>query len=269
MRRMILLLISVVFGCLAFSAAQAETMELRPLTIIGKDDRQPIDNVEDYPYCSVAFMDVICTCGCGWECSGSLIGPDVVLTAAHSLVCTDHAAPAEAVIVYFGYKNYKTYEYRYDGPWTAYVGNMFTNHEYTFENDWGVLFLDEKPGEQIKCLTLNPDTKTDSDQSDNFSIIGYSDGTLYVDQGPLLTVDDARFQYTMDQDFGASGGPILDDGKQVCGIIIGHQEDDDGSQSNIGLTLSSEIMDVCEALIRHAEIDLDYIKFQSPDEWQD
>lgn len=82
---MILLLISAVFGCLAFSVAQAETMELRPLTIIGKDDRQPIDNVEDFPYCSVAFMDVICTCGCGWECSGSLIGPDVVLTAAHSL----------------------------------------------------------------------------------------------------------------------------------------------------------------------------------------
>lgn len=266
MRRMILLLISVAFGCLAFSAAQAETMELRPLTIIGKDDRQPIDNVEDYPYCSVAFMDVICTCGCGWECSGSLVGTDVVLTAAHSLVCTDHAAPAESVIVYFGYKNYKTYAYRYDGPWTAYVGNMFTNHEYTFENDWGVLLLDESPGDWIGCLSLNPNDKTDTVSNETYSIIGYSNGILFKDQGPLITMDQTHLQYVMDQDFGSSGGPILDEDNRVCGIIIGHQEDDDGRESNVGLIVSSEIMNTCMTLIQHSDIDTRLIKLASPEE---
>ncbi len=94
---------------------------------------------------------------------------------------------------------------------------------------------------------------------------GLNPVVLYIGY-KTITMDQTHLQYVMDQDFGSSGGPILDEDSRVCGIIIGHQEDDDGRESNVGLIVSSEIMNTCMTLIQHSDIDLRLIKLASPEE---
>ena len=240
-----------------------ESDGLRPLTIIGRDNRFPVEDAQAAPYADIAFMDVVCSCGCGWECTGTLVGPDIILTSAHSLVCQEHSSPAESVIAYFGFNNYYDNLYRFGGTWTAYVGNLFTEKTYSFEADWGLVLLDDRPGDTIGFLPLDRDAVI-SGQDGPFIIAGFSDKILYTDSGPLVTMDDEHFRYTMDQDAGASGGPILDTEGQVVGVIIGPMEDDDGTQSNVGLTLTPDLLEVYDALSRHAEVPERFAKLTPP-----
>jgi len=253
--------------CAAFPAPAErllpESDGLRPLTIIGQDNRLPVEDAKAVPYADIAFMDVVCSCGCGWECTGTLVGPDIILTSAHSLVCQEHSSPAESVITYFGFNNYYDNLYRFGGTWTAYVGNMFEEKQYSFNADWGLVQLDDRLGDRIGFLQLNPEALNTNPEGP-FIIAGFSDKVLYTDSGPLVTMDDEHFRYTMDQDAGASGGPILDPEGRVAGIIIGHMEDDDGARSNVGLTLTPDLLEVYDALSRHTEVPGRFVKLTPP-----
>ena len=221
----------------------------QPKKIIGQDDRIQIENTEKFPYGAVAFMDVICACGCGWECTGTIAGkPNIILTAAHALVCADHGESAESIIFYFGYRNHRQYRLRYDGNWKAWAGNDYLDHEYSFQEDWGLVLLDEPIGEQVGCLEILWPEDNSTFSAQTASIVGYSDGTLYADQGDLRFMEPEHFQYKMDQDSGASGGPILDENNRVIGVVIGHQTDDDGDQSNVGLMLTKALRDAYEEI---------------------
>ena len=222
-----------------------------PTTIIGSDDREVVSDVTVSPYSAVAFLDVVCECGCGWECSGFLVGqPNIVITSAHSLVCSKHSKPAETLILYFGYESYRKNMYRYDGPWTALVGNHFSDHEYSFQEDWGIIRLEENVGDQVGYLIPNWNSTEKLDDGNPAVILGYSDGVLYQDEGDISIMDDTHFQYTLDQDAGTSGGPILSEDNHVVGIIIGHQEEDDGTQSNVGLRMTQKLHEAFDELAR-------------------
>ena len=231
-----------IFSAIDSSSGRIQNLHFSPLTIINTDDRVRISEPGNFPYGAIAFMDVICECGCGWECSGFLAGqPNIVLTSAHSIICPDHSAPAESIILYFGFESYKKYTCRYDGPWKIWAGNDFSSHEYSFQGDWGLILLEENVGDQVGYLDIKWETITNSESIQSAEIVGYSGGELYSDKGRLLVMDESHYQYQMDQDTGSSGGPIWNDQKQVVGIVIGHQENDDGIQSNIGIMLTEEL----------------------------
>ena len=247
--RRILALLCTVFLVPALSESvflpDADGENVKPDLIIDKDDRTVIEAPEFYPYSCVAFLDVICECGCGWECSGSVVGNGhTVLTAAHSVYCPQHSAPAESVIFYFGYHSYQKNLYRYDGAWSFDAGTSFDTHEYSFQNDWAIIHLEEDVGSITGILetVFEPDDRADSESV--YQILGYSDGRLYMDYGPLEIIDETLFEYGMDQDFGASGGPILNGQNQVVGIIIGHREEEDGTKRNVGYRLTAELLEM-------------------------
>ena len=218
--------------------------QIRPMSIIGKDDRETILNLAEYPFSAVAFMDVVCECGCGWECSGTVAGAnDMILTAAHSVVCPEHSSPAETIVFYFGYESYRKNLLRYDGNWMALVGNWFEDHTYSFEEDWAVIRLEESVGESVGCLEPAWDPSLGAEDNSPVSILGYSDGTLYRDYGNLTDLDPGHYAYTMDHDTGASGGPILDSKNRVVGIIIGHIIEDDETERNVGIKLTETFRD--------------------------
>ena len=218
-----------------------------PNLIINGDDRMVVSNPESFPFSCITFMDVICQCGCGWECSGSLVGNGhTVLTAAHCVYCAEHSAPAESIIFYFGYHSYHKNLCRYDGHWSLFAGTTFETHEYSFQDDWAVIRLDEDVGSQTGFLQPLCGISEEEALSPANRILGYSAGALYMDQGLLQLMDETHFLYAMDQDSGASGGPILNQENQIIGIVIGHLEEDDGSQYNVGHRLTPEILGVIE-----------------------
>lgn len=222
----------------------------QPNKIIGQDDRIKIEDIEAFPYGAVAFMDVICACGCGWECTGTVAGkPNIILTAAHALVCADHGEKVESIIFYFGYQNHRQYRLRYDGNWKAWVGNDYADCEYSFQEDWGLVLLDEPLGEQVGCLEILWPEENSAIPAQTASIVGYSDGILFADKGDLCFMEPEYYQYKMDQDSGASGGPILDENNRIIGVVIGHQTDDDGVQSNVGLMLTKALRDAYAGII--------------------
>lgn len=243
-RRLLLAALLICLACITLHpAARAESVI--PDLIIDKDDRMIIDNSESYPYSCVAYMDVICECGCGWESSGFVVGNGrTVLTAAHSVYCTSHSAPAESIILYFGYQNYHRNLLRYDGEWSFIAGTTFDTHEYQFSNDWAVIRLAEDIGGLTGMLETASDNTPAADSTATYRIMGYSGGKLYMDSGSLKMMDDDHFEYTMDQESGESGGPILDEQNRVVGIIIGHKEEDDGTKQNVGYRLTPEILDI-------------------------
>ena len=50
----------------------------------------------------------------------------------------------------------------------------------------------------------------------------------------------------------------------MAGIIIGHMEDDDGARSNVGLTLTPDLLEVYDALSRHTEVSGRFVKLTPP-----
>ena len=216
-----------------------------PNLIIHGDDRTAVEQPDIYPYSAVAYMDVICECGCGWECSGTAVeNSHTILTAAHSVYCSEHSSSAESIVFYFGYHNYRQNLYRYDGKWSFTSGTTFPAHEYSFVNDWAVIRLDEELDSRIIPLPPAAGTGPQAAGAPPFyRILGYSGGKLYADSGPLTIMDDTHFEYAMDQDTGASGGPILTESGPGVGIIIGHREEDDGTKMNVGYRLTPEILD--------------------------
>ena len=217
-------------------------MVFTPCLVIGQDNRAVIENVSEFPYGAVAFMDVICECGCGWECSGVLAGrPDTVFTAAHCVVCSEHSSPAESIIFYFGYQGFRQYMIRYDKTWRLKTGTLFEDYEYSFQNDWAMIRLDENIGDQVGFLEPDWENAGQDAPQENVRIIGYSEQALYQDTGNIRIMDPEHYAYTMDQVGGESGGPILNDANQMIGIIIGHQIDDDGTESNVGHRLTEEM----------------------------
>lgn len=214
-----------------------------PNMIIDRDDRSPVSSPDKLPYRCVTFLDVICECGCGWEASGVVVeNGHTVLTAAHCVYCTEHAAPAESIIIYCGYLNHHQYVCRYDEGWSIITGTTFEKKEYSFEDDWAVISLAQDVGEITGALEPVIRETNDESGKEESRVVGYSDGVLYEDYGSIQVMDETHYKYTMDQASGASGGPILNKDNQVTGIAIGYQIEDDGTAFNVGYRLTPEIL---------------------------
>ena len=210
--------------------------------IIGRDDRITISNVKEFPYSAIAYLDVQAECGCRWTASGFVGGkPDVIITAAHCLVCTDHGKWADRLNIYFGYKSKSNYMYKYSGGWEAWVGNIFPNHEYSIDNDWGVIKVNENIAGKVGGFGTVFGMSDQETKSTHVVVAGYRDAKLRKDSGYLEILDKDHTYFYMDEVSGNSGGPIFTEDGYAVGIIIAENVKNGVGIFNVGYRLTGEI----------------------------
>ena len=190
--------------------------------IIGSDDRVTVDDTYQYPFSAIAYEVISAPCGCSWTGTGFMVRPNVLLTAAHCLVCVEHNKPADNISLFFGYHPDGSYEYGYFGPTTYWYGTSFPDGTYKGEDngwDYGIVVLQENVGDYTGFFGVKsaPDKKINSSQ---FTVAGYRDGTLKYDTDSAHTSGEHVIQIQADALAGNSGSPLYDDASYAYGIYV-------------------------------------------------
>ena len=208
--------------------------------IIGTDDRVTVRDTYAYPYSTIAFMKVHASCGDSWECSGFMVRANILMTAAHCLVCTDHHTTADSIELYFGYHSDGSYAYGYWGPTNYWYGTDFPGG-YTKDNmgwDYGIVRLEENVGDQTGWLGMQVASDNAFDNH-SFQVAGYRGGVLKYDTDTTSVRNDRLIWSYADTESGNSGGPIFS-GDTASAIYIASNN---SGKKNVGCRITQDVFD--------------------------
>ena len=208
---------------------------------IGPDDRITVSNTALYPYSAIAYMEATGKCGCPWVCTGFMVYKNILVTAAHCMVCSKHNEWADQVTFYFGYKNRSNYLYKYNEGWNAYAGTLFPNgYDYVAEeNDWCVVKFNMNVGEITGYFGLNQATDSEIN-SHYYKLAGYRDELLKYDTGFAEVLNDRLMLVYIDALPGNSGSPVFTSDYYAEGIWVAYNET---KEENYALRLPSDLWD--------------------------
>jgi len=213
--------------------------------VVGKDDRTTITNTFSYPFSAISYLECEGKCGCEWTGSGFMIGKDVMLTAAHCLVCTDHGQPVKYLTAYFGYKSPKNYGLKYAEGTRFWVGTMFKKSDGSYgydyqgmEWDYAYVKLKKNVGDTTGWFGFR--THEDKDfQKTPCCVTGYRHGVLKMDYGWTYPTDsEYLMHFTIDTQPCNSGCPVYDYDYYALGINVA---EDYYGEYNVGRRITSRL----------------------------
>ncbi|OFZ17242.1 MAG: hypothetical protein A2X86_01975 [Bdellovibrionales bacterium GWA2_49_15] len=184
-------------------------------TILGKDNRQPMTSTQ-YPWTAIGLLAI----GNTGVCTATLVGPRLILTAAHCLVDARTKRLQQDITNVVFYPNYMGGKARHGAKVVrSWVGTFDAQNERW--SDWAVAELEAPLGKIYGFvpvvsytgvfLNFAPSKVTLAGYSTDF-LSGQTAGVdVDCQLRAQLKVDDARKVVTHDCDMrpGASGGPIL------------------------------------------------------------
>lgn len=199
--------------------------ELTPFTVIPPDRRWQVDSravpYRQQPLLMMRFGNQTS------RCSGSLLGPNTILTAAHCLY--KPTAPnvnsgtwATNVIAYFQVVNGTAAKICnadvITTSWPWQTGNATAGH------DWGIVQLACNAGHDLGTMGYRL-TGASSISGNNFEITGHPGEkpgfTQWTERGPISPVGSSFLQYRMSTTGGQSGGPIWrNESPSTCGNCV-------------------------------------------------
>jgi protease YdgD len=132
------------FGCRAILASVL--ILATPVLAVGSQPQREIVDVQRFPWSSIGKVS-----SAGEHCTGTVIGADRFLTAAHCLYLTrtGHFLLPESINILLGY----TIPPAFDASLYAYPPKR-TNYLIGARNDWAVVYTDESFPLDIKPLRL-------------------------------------------------------------------------------------------------------------------
>ena len=197
-------------------------------SIIGVDDRVQVTDTAEYPWRAIAYLELYGELGSLGSCTGTFIGPDVVLTAAHCLYDYDSSSWTEHIAVVPG-KNgaYEPYGYELGLQWLVPTG-WTTSGDPLY--DWGIVGMaDSAMGNTVGWFTIaNLTTSTLARPDFTPAIVGYPgdkpDGTMWFGaKTSFLSVGPDELTYEIDTTPGQSGSAIFSANTSAwfLGYIVG------------------------------------------------
>ena len=212
-------------------------------TIFNEDDRITVKNPSKFPYSAIAYLNVTGECGCTWTGTGFMVSKDQMLTAGHCLRCIKHYKWPKKITFYFGYKNARSYLYKYTGRWRIYVGNLYEDREYTTDWDFGCIRFAQNVGDRTGWFGSRYGLSDKQLDMKFMNVAGYRDGVLKYDTGFVEVLSSQHLKYRMDTLPGNSGGPVYDPDYYAVGINIAQN-----NSYNIGFRLVNFVREQIDAL---------------------
>eukprot|EP01026_Neomeris_dumetosa_P029225 TRINITY_DN2368_c0_g1_i1.p1 TRINITY_DN2368_c0_g1~~TRINITY_DN2368_c0_g1_i1.p1 ORF type:complete len:422 (+),score=43.62 TRINITY_DN2368_c0_g1_i1:130-1266(+) len=214
------------------SIPQPELLDFE--SIVGVDEREFVSDTTRYPYRTIGR--ILFRCGSGYQaCTGTLVGPRAVMTAAHCIYSRDSGRCSDFTFAPGQQKDFKPYG-------TArgidtFVPSSYPRN-YDINGDYGLIILDSDVGSQVgwmgfgyKCGDTTQDLITAGYPNDKDA----SSSTMYLARCPNQPINACpcprgsfscpsgnTFKHTCDTFSGQSGSPIwteLSDGfPQIRGV---------------------------------------------------
>lgn len=186
-----------------------------PFTIIGDDDREPIDFPTSLPFSAIGKLSIIGPNGNTYGGTGFLVSDDLVLTAGHCLDGDDMGGHAVSITFRAGLNYNGTYLASANAT-ESYLPSPWEN-ERDMNWDWALLRLDKPIGASIGFLSLTVDNAPVGKACEIYGYpVDWSGGPNYptgISQvtgfGHVIGSSQYRINYDADTEGGMSGAPIF------------------------------------------------------------
>lgn len=203
------------------------TLDNKIERVIGTDQRIKVSNFKSTPYKQVVLLNMTFPNGKTYTGSGTMVGRDSVLTAAHNIYSKSAGGWASKIVVYAGVEGQKFHIGKAQSK-KIHTLNQWINKR-DFQYDLAIIKLNNNLGDKTGILPitskvrLNESIETSGFPADKGSNIQFRS------KGFLNKIETNNLYYDMDTNPGQSGSSVRNANNQIIGVHTFGGEDYNGA----------------------------------------